>query len=61
MNRVFCAMLLIGVLAAVMGGDLSGAQAALFSGGGEAVSFCLNLVHFAKDHYDSANPAILND
>ena len=43
MNRVFCAMLLIGVLAAVMSGDLSGAQTALFSGGGEAVSFCLNM------------------
>lgn len=43
MNRVFCAMLLIGMLAAAATGRLNEAQAALFSGGGEAVSFCMNM------------------
>ena len=43
MNRVFCAMLLVGVLAAAMNGDISDAQEALFSGGTEAVSFCLSM------------------
>lgn len=43
MNRVFCAMLLIGMLAAAVTGRLHEAQAALFSGGGEAVSFCVNM------------------
>ena len=43
MNRVFCAMLMIGVLAAAAAGRLHEAQAALFSGGSEAVSFCLNM------------------
>ena len=43
MNRVFCAMLLIGVAAAAATGQASAAQAALFSGGGEAVQFCLSM------------------
>lgn len=43
MNLVFCAMLLAGVLAAAITGNASGAQAALLSGGNEAVSFCLSL------------------
>ena len=43
MNIVFCAMLFIGVLAAAATGRLHEAQAALFSGGGEAVDFCLSM------------------
>ncbi|MBQ2833873.1 MAG: nucleoside recognition protein [Clostridia bacterium] len=43
MNRVFCAMLLAGMAAAAVNGDFAGAQAALFSGGGEAVSFCMSM------------------
>ncbi|MBQ7887396.1 MAG: spore maturation protein [Clostridia bacterium] len=43
MNRVFCAMLLIGVLAAAATGRIDGAQQALFSGGAEAVDFCLSM------------------
>lgn len=43
MNQVFCAMLLIGVIAAAANGRLHEAQAALFSGGSEAISFCLNM------------------
>ena len=40
---MFCAMLLIGVLAAAWTGKLHEAQTALFSGGNEAVSFCLSM------------------
>ncbi|MBR5560657.1 MAG: nucleoside recognition protein [Clostridia bacterium] len=43
MNRIFCVMLLAGVLAAVWSGNLGGAQAAMLSGGSEAVSFCLSM------------------
>ena len=43
MNRVFCMMMLIGVVAAAWTGKLHEAQTALFSGGSEAVSFCLNM------------------
>ncbi len=43
MNAVFCLMLLTGVLAAALRGDASGAQHALLSGGGEAVTFCLEM------------------
>lgn len=43
MNIIFCVMLLAGVLAAVFGGNLTGAQTALLSGGSEAVSFCLSM------------------
>lgn len=43
MNRVFCAMMLIGILAAALTGRLHEAQAALFSGGSQAVSFCLSM------------------
>ena len=43
MNRVFSGMLLIGVLAAAFTGKLHEAQTALFSGGSEAVSFCMNM------------------
>ena len=43
MNRVFCTMMLIGVLAAAWTGKLHEAQTALFSGGNEAVSFCLSM------------------
>lgn len=43
MNRVFCMMMLIGVVAAAWTGKLHEAQTALFSGGGEAVSFCLSM------------------
>ena len=43
MNIIFCVMLLAGVLAAVFGGNLSGAQTALLSGGSEAISFCLSM------------------
>lgn len=43
MNRVFCAMLLIGVVAAAVTGKIDLAQQALFSGGGEAISFCLSM------------------
>ena len=43
MNRIFCVMLLAGVLAAVISGNLAGAQAALLSGGSEAISFCLTM------------------
>lgn len=40
---MFCAMMLIGVLAAAATGKLNEAQEALFSGGSQAVSFCLNM------------------
>ncbi len=43
MNWVFCGMLLAGMLAAAMTGRLNEAQAALFSGGSEAVSFCVSM------------------
>lgn len=43
MNLVFCGMLLIGMLAAGLTGKLHEAQAALFSGGSEAVSFCISM------------------
>lgn len=43
MNHVFCAMLLIGVLSAAATGKLHEAQTALFSGGTQAVSFCLSM------------------
>ena len=43
MNRVFCAMLLIGILTAVITGRIEEAQQALFSGGSEAVSFFLSM------------------
>ena len=43
MNRVFCAMMMIGMFAAAWTGRLHEAQAALFSGGAEAVSFCLSM------------------
>jgi len=43
MNGVFCAMILLGVIAAAWGGGLSEAQAALLSGGGEAITFCLSM------------------
>ncbi len=43
MNRVFCAMLLAGVLAAVWTGELNEAQAVLFSGGSEALAFCFRM------------------
>ena len=36
-------MLLAGMAAAAANGDFAGAQAALFSGGGEAVSFCMSM------------------
>ena len=40
---MFCAMMMAGMLAAAVTGRLHEAQAALFSGGGEAVSFCVNM------------------
>jgi len=43
MNGVFCGMILLGVIAAAWGGGLSAAQAALLSGGGEAIAFCLSM------------------
>jgi len=43
MNGVFCAMILLGVIAAAYGGGLDSAQAALLSGGGEAITFCLSM------------------
>ena len=43
MNRVFCAMLLTGVVAAAITGKTDAAQQALFSGGSEAISFCLSM------------------
>lgn len=43
MNRVFCAMLLVGVVFAAATGQIHAAQRALFSGGGEAVQFCLSM------------------
>ena len=43
MNVVFCMMMLAGVIAAAAQGKLNAAQAALLSGGGEAVSFCLSM------------------
>lgn len=43
MNGVFCAMLLIGVIAAAVTGQANAAQQALFSGGSEAVAFCLSM------------------
>lgn len=43
MNAVFCMMMLAGVIAAAAQGELGAAQAALLSGGGEAVSFCLSM------------------
>ena len=42
MNAAFCAMLLFGVVFAAAG-DVSAAQTALLSGGGEAVTLCLSL------------------
>ena len=43
MNAVFCMMMISGVIAAAAKGNLGAAQAALLSGGGEAVSFCLSM------------------
>ena len=43
MNGVFCGMILLGVIAAAWGGGLGAAQAALLSGGGEAITFCLSM------------------
>ena len=43
MNRVFCAMLLAGVVAAAVTGRIDAAQKALFAGGSEAISFCLSM------------------
>jgi len=43
MNGVFCAMILLGVIAAAAGGGLERAQAALLAGGGEAITFCLSM------------------
>ena len=43
MNGVFCGMILLGVIAAACGGGLSAAQAALLSGGSEAITFCLSM------------------
>ena len=43
MNRVFCAMLLAGVLAAAITGNADAAQRALFSGGTQAIEFCLSM------------------
>lgn len=43
MNGVFCGMILLGVIAAAYGGNLGAAQAALLSGGGEAITFCLSM------------------
>ncbi|MBQ8618342.1 MAG: spore maturation protein [Clostridia bacterium] len=43
MNRVFCAMLLAGVVFAAATGQIHQAQQALFSGGSEAVQFCLSM------------------
>ena len=43
MNRVFSAMLIIGVVAAAITGRTDAAQQALLSGGSEAVSFCLSM------------------
>lgn len=43
MNAVFCAMLLAGVTAAAVQGNLAEAQSALFGGGSEAVTFCLSM------------------
>lgn len=43
MNVIFCMMLLAGVVAAAISGGLNEAQAALLSGGTEAVSFCLSM------------------
>ena len=43
MNAVFSMMMLCGVIAAASRGKLNAAQAALLSGGGEAVSFCLSM------------------
>lgn len=40
---MFCAMLIIGVLAAAATGQLNAAQEALFSGGSEAIEFCLSM------------------
>ena len=43
MNGVFCAMLLVGTIAAAVSGKAPDAQAALLSGGGRAVEFCLSM------------------
>lgn len=43
MNAIFCTMLLASVVAASLNGKLSQAQAAMFSGGAEAISFCLSM------------------
>lgn len=43
MNAVFCMMMLLGVITAAAQGRLHEAQAALLSGGGEAVSFCMSM------------------
>jgi len=42
-NGVFCAMLLVGTIAAAVSGKAPDAQAALLSGGGRAVEFCLSM------------------
>ncbi len=43
MNAVFCIMMLAGVGAAVLGGEVRGAQDALFSGGAQALEFCVSM------------------
>lgn len=43
MNGVFCGMILLGVIAAAYSGGLGAAQAALLSGGSEAITFCLSM------------------
>lgn len=43
MNGVFCAMILLGVIAAAAGGRSDLAQAALLSGGGEAIAFLMSM------------------
>ena len=43
MNGVFCSMILLGVIAAAAGGRSDLAQAALLSGGGEAIAFLMSM------------------
>lgn len=43
MNAVFCILLLAGVTAAAVQGNLSAAQRALLGGGREALTFCLDM------------------
>jgi len=43
MNAVFCIMLLAGILVSIGSGDASGMQAALLSGGEEALKLCFSL------------------